>query len=194
MNADLQTGKTHAEMNPTPPAYLGGDQWHERLRDGTTVLIRSIREEDADLERQFIEGLSQESRRFRFLGQIKVASAALLKQLTHLDPSRDVAFVALIADGAQKREIGVARFSSDKSGTSCECAVTVADEWKQRGLATALMQHLINVARSRGIARMYSIDAADNAAMRDLAVHLGFERKVDPEDSRQVVHTLDLKS
>jgi len=183
-----------SDANFTGPAYLGGDQWHERLQDGTTVLIRSIREEDVDLERRFIEGLSNDSRRFRFLGQIKTPSAALLKQLTQLDPKRDVAFVALIADGAHKREIGVARFSSDNKGESCECAVTVADEWQHRGLATLLMRHLINVARSRGFIRMNSIDAADNFAMRDLATHLGFERKPDPDDPRQVVHVLDLKS
>jgi GNAT superfamily N-acetyltransferase len=168
--------------------------WKETLRDGTTVLIRSIRADDETIERQFIERLSAQSRRFRFLGEIKTPSPALLAQLTHPDPARDAAFVALIADGAQKREIGVARFSARADGLACECAVAVSDELQNLGLATILMQHLIELARARGIECMYSMDAADNAGMRDLAEHLGFQRKRDPEDATQVLHVLDLRA
>lgn len=167
-------------------------QWHETLRDGTSVLIRPIRETDAELERRFIEGLSPRSRRLRFLGEISTPSPALLRQLTRPDPAREVALVALIAAGAEKREIGVARFSASADGRSCECAVVVSDDWHDRGLATLLLRHLIDIARARGIERMYSMDAADNDAMRELAAHLGFERRPDPNDATQVLHVLDL--
>ncbi|MGA9342405.1 MAG: GNAT family N-acetyltransferase [Rhodanobacteraceae bacterium] len=169
-------------------------RWKENLRDGTTVLIRPISEEDVELERRFIEQLSPQSSRFRFLGQIKNASPELLKQFTHLDHAREVAFVALIDDGGSQREIGVSRYSSRADGLSCECAVAVSDEWQNRGLGTLLMQHLIEVARRHHIEVMYSLDARDNQAMRELADHLGFERKQDPDDATQVLHTLDLKA
>lgn len=167
-------------------------QWHEKLRDGTRVLIRPIHASDVELERRFIEALSPESRRLRFLGQIGTPSPALLSQLTNPDPRHDAAFVALIAEGACKREIGVARFSAQADGRRCECAVTVSEDWRNRGLATVLMQHLIEVARGRGIQSMYSVDAAENPAMHDLAMHLGFTRRRDPENATQVLHTLDL--
>lgn len=169
-------------------------QWREKLRDGTTALIRPIHPSDAELERRFIERLSPESRRLRFLGQVGTPSPALLAQLTHPDPARDAAFVALIAEGAAKREIGVARFSAQADGKTCECAVTVSDDWHNRGLATVLMRHLIEIARRRGIESMYSVDAAENPAMHDLATHLGFTCRRDPNDAAQVVHTLDLKA
>ena len=66
------------------------------------------------------------------------------------------------------------------------------DEWHGRGLGTALMRHLIEVARARGIHRMESIDSAENVEMRDLARFLGFHTSTDPEDARQVIHRLDL--
>jgi len=188
MNASATrlTAKTAATGAP--------QEWKEKLRDGTSVLIRPIRGEDAALERRFIETLSPQARRFRFLGGLKAPSAALLEQLTHPDVQHEAAFVALVADGAEKREIGVARFGARPDGVACECAVVVSDDWRQRGLATLLMRHLIDVARARGIECMYSIDAADNAAMRDLAAHLGFVRKSDPDDATQVLHVLDLKA
>jgi len=172
----------------------GEDQWKHKLRDGSTVLIRPIHGEDLEIERRFIERLSPQARRFRFLGEVKTPSAALLEQLTHPDPKRDAAFIALVADGAEKREIGVARFSGRPDGLACECAVVVSDQWQGRGLATILMQHLIDVARARGIECMYSVDLASNTGMQDLAAHLGFRRKADPDDAAQVVHVLDLKS
>lgn len=52
------------------------------------------------------------------------------------------------------------------------------------------MKHLIEVARSRGIRTMYSVDSAENLAMTDLAAHLGFRTRVDPDDSSQVIHEL----
>ena len=39
---------------------------------------------------------------------------------------------------------------------------------------------------------MISIDAAENDAMRELAIHLGFERRADLGDVTQVVHTITL--
>ncbi|HEX6834243.1 MAG TPA: GNAT family N-acetyltransferase, partial [Rudaea sp.] len=157
--------------------------WTEHLRNGTSVLIRPIRGGDSELERRFIEQLSPQSRRFRFLGEMKSPSPELLERLTHPDSVRDVALIALIADGAQKREIGVARFSTRPDGLACECAVAVSDEWQGQGLATLLMSHLIDIARARGIECMYSIDANDNSAMSELASHLGFRRVRDPNDA-----------
>lgn len=197
-NSNLWPSNEGATSTPRGAASRGPDspavQWKEKLRDGTTVLIRPIRQGDIELEREFIERLSPQTRRFRFLGEIKSPSPGLLRQLTKLDPARDVAFVALIADGSEKREIGVCRFSTRADGLSCECAVTVSDEWQHQGLATILMGHLIDVARQRGIECMYSIDSNDNQGMRDLAEHLGFQRKADPADATQVLHTLDLKA
>ncbi len=121
------------------------------------------------------------------------ASDELVKALTDIDYRRDMAFVALVHTDGEKREIGVARYGTNKDGSVCECAVAVADDWRNRGLGVALMRHLIDVARSRGVRSMFSVDEADNAAMRDLAKFLGFKRARDPEDATQVIHTLALQ-
>ena len=166
--------------------------WTETLRDGSHVLIRSIQPADIELERMFIERLSAASRRFRFLGSFREPTDELLRHLTDIDYRRDAALVALVHRDGQKREVGVGRFSLSADGRSCECAVVVADEWQNKGLGVLLMRHLIKVARERGIRSMISYDAADNTALRDLARFLGFSRAPDPDDPRQVVHTLVL--
>lgn len=176
----------------TTPVDDGQHHWHDELLDGTRVLVRPLHTDDAALEREFIENLSARSKRLRFLGLIGSPSDALVRQLTQLDFRREAAFAALVAREGGKHLIGVSRYSLGADRKSCECAVTVADEWQHRGLGTLLMRHLIAVARARGIHEMVSLDAADNPEMRDLAAYLGFTRRTDPLDASQVIHSLKL--
>jgi N-acetylglutamate synthase-like GNAT family acetyltransferase len=186
-----------AKANPIPArsqadAIKAVEDGETVLRDGHAILIRPIRSQDRAIERKFIESLSPRSRRFRFLGEMNSPSNSLLEQLVEIDASKDVALIALILEGTQEKEIGVARLSVGKDGRTCEFAVTVSDEWQRRGLGTLLMQRLIDSAKSHGIQSMYSMDAADNGPMQEFAKHLGFSRRPDPNDATQVLHSLDL--
>jgi GNAT superfamily N-acetyltransferase len=178
--------------DPILPWAMGPEhpRWTETLRDGTRILIRPVTPLDAAAERTFLEGLSSQSRRYRFLGEVRHPSEDLIQRLTTPDYQRDIAFAAVIPEDAHQRILGVARYSATADGTSCECAVAVLDEWHHRGLGTILMRHLIEVARARGIAYMYSIDSADNLAMSDLARFLGFSRSFLKDDPSLALHSL----
>lgn len=164
----------------------------KRQAAGSRVLIRPLREEDRGREHTFIERLSLESRRFRFMDTFKMASPALLDQLMDVDNLRQEALIALAHDDGELREVGISRYGATAQDKQCECAVTVADDWCDRGLGVLLMEHLISQPRKNAFRQMISFDAADNERMRDLASHLGFRRERDPQDSTQVIHTLDL--
>lgn len=181
---------SHALASAPPTA--DDPRWTETLRDGSHVVIRPLHHDDIELERRFIERLSPEARRMRFLGQMSAPGDELLRQLTQIDYVHDIAFVALVHRDGEKREVGVSRYSVGIDGQSCECAVAVDDEWDGLGLGTLLMRHLIETARARGIRSMVSLDSADNWRMRDLAAHLGFVREQDPDDATQVFHRLTL--
>ncbi|WEN16561.1 GNAT family N-acetyltransferase [Rhodanobacter sp. AS-Z3] len=174
------------------PDPAKSDHWIDKLSDGTRVLVRPIRAEDRQLETDFIMALSPESRRFRFLGDFKRPSEALLDQLLDIDDSRKVAFVALVHDDGHLREIGVSRFAAEPDGQRCECAITISDEWNHRGLGVTLMKHLISVAREKGFAQLFSIDSAVNLPMRDLAKELGFSHHAVADDATLVRYELDL--
>lgn len=173
-------------------AALEGDHWIESLRDGTRVLVRPLRKSDRSMEEAFIRNLSAEARRYRFLGDFKEPSKELIDQLMHVDYVNDMAFVALAHDDGHLREVGISRYSATGDGKQCECAVTVADDWRHRGLAVLLMQHLIDMARKHKFTRMFSIDDAGNEPMHELADFLGFKRESHPEDPKTVVYSLPL--
>ena len=127
--------------------------------------------------------MSPQSRYQRFLGQYRIDDE-MIRRFTDVDFRRDVAFIALHEQGGKQTEIGVCRFCISDDGESCECAVTVSDEWQGKGLGTVLMHHLIKVAREHGIKRMIAIELAENMAMRALAEGLGFKRDADERYAR----------
>ena len=169
------------------------EQWDQIFCGGHQVLIRPIHKMDVAAELRFIERLSPRSRRFHFTGEMRSRSRALLKLCDDAGPSSDVALIALLVGGIKEREIGVAHLSARSNSRTCEFAVTVADEWRLRGLVTLLMQRLIDSALARGLESVYSIDAADNELMREFAEHLGFRRRPYPNDATQVLHSLDFR-
>lgn len=182
-------------MHPTPghaPVGPARPRWTETLRDRRQVLIRPIERQDADAEREFIRALSPESRRARFLYQMNAPSQALIDSLTDIDQVDDVAFVAVVRDDSRDRIVGACRYAVGPDPSQCEVAVVVLDDWQEQGLGTAMMRHLIEVARERGIKRMQSLDSAENLEMRDLARYLGFHTRQAPDEPGLVLHTLTL--
>jgi len=187
----MLTVKDHNDRAAAAYAAVDGQYWIEALRDGRHVLIRPLAEKDRDREYAFIKRLSPESRHMRFLAQIKEPGTAMLNQLMDTDNKQRVAYIALIHDNGQLIEIGISRYAATGEH-ECECAVTVADEWTYLGLGTLRRAHCPRPPRHNGYRQMYSVDAASNAPMRDLAKALGFETYNDPDDSHQVIHRLNL--
>ena len=192
MSASSSSPNDPGHSAAAPFDNVEGTHWIESLNDGTRVLVRPLRQEDREREQAFIERLSPESRRFRFMDTFKHASPALLDQLMDVDNLNKMAFVALAHDNGELREVGVSRYSATDHDGQCECAVSVADDWADRGLDALLMSHLISQARKNGFRQMVSYDATNNESMGDLLLQLGFHGHHDPKDSTQVIHRLDL--
>lgn len=146
------------------------------------------------MERTFIERLSPQSRRFRFLETFQSPGESLLHQLTVINPLNEVAYVAVIDDGPQDKEVGVGRFSATPGTHECEFAIVVADAWQHKGLGTLLMHHLVQAARALGLERMHSSDPSDNALMREFAAHLHFHHSPDPLNPTQILYRLDISA
>lgn len=170
------------------------EQWIETLSDGRRALLRPIRRDDVARNAEFIGRLSPPSKHFLFLGGITQLTDAQLTRLCDPDHAHDMAYVALAAgeDGAEGRQVGVCRYAGADAAHGAELSVAVADDWQHLGLGSKLLARLIEHARSHGVTRLYSMDAANNDRMRRLARHLGFSESPDPDDVRQVVFSLDL--
>jgi GNAT superfamily N-acetyltransferase len=152
-----------------------------RLRDGTEVMLRAIRPDDAGKLATAIHALSAESRYSRFFAAVPRVSSQMVVRATHPDAKREVQLVAVVGTGADETIIAGARYGATKTEGDCEFAVAVVDEWHGRGLARLLLETLMRTARDRGFARMEGYVLATNTPMLGLAKNLGFVRGKSPE-------------
>ncbi len=79
--------------------------------------------------------------------------------------------------------IGIARYITNPDFQSCEFAIVVADVWQGKGLGYQLMDHLIKVAKERGLKVMSGTIFSSNASMLTLVKNLGFSIETDTDDS-----------
>jgi GNAT superfamily N-acetyltransferase len=151
-----------------------------QLRDGSALLVRPIRPEDKDAIRSGFERMSPESRYRRFFAPVRRLTDTDLVHLTEVDHHDHEALVAF--DAATREPVAAARFIRAFEPTHAQVAVTVIDDWQRRGVATAMLELLIERAREEGIERFLALVMEDNPDALKVADQL-FPDHDDPRRS-----------
>jgi acetyltransferase len=159
-----------------------------RLRDGREVTLRAISPADAPEIAQAFERLSAASRYSRFMQHKRQLDPAALERGVRPRPGRDFAFVATVAATDGIDIVGAAQYvrAEEADPSTCEFAITVAEDWRGSGLATQLLASLVRRARHDGYTRMEGAVIADNAKMLALARKLRFTAHPESDDATVV--------
>lgn len=149
------------------PTWLVGTETSEHsLADGSRVQVRPLLYSDRRELAVGYQHLSTESKRLRFFHEKPELSDADLEYLTSLDYDDHFAFAAFAADEPGQPGVGVARYIRDQSDrTRAEVAVTVLDDYQQRGLGTLLFLLLVDRAVRQGISTFVSYVLWDNTVV-----------------------------
>jgi acyl-CoA synthetase (NDP forming)/ribosomal protein S18 acetylase RimI-like enzyme len=138
------------------------------LRDGSTLRLQAPTPADFEDIKAFYDGLSPESRYFRFhgLGRTDIAARA------DADAS-GVDRLALISrhDG---RMVAVACYVGLREPGVAEVACAVADDDQRRGIGMRMLEQLAELGAARGIQRFDAEVLATNGPMLRLFEHAGF--------------------
>jgi acetyltransferase len=178
----------HMAIHPYPAREVR--TWE--LAGGARVVLRPIRPEDAAIEREFVNSLSDQSRYFRFMHAVSEITPEMLARFTQIDYDREMAFIAVLGEPLNEREIGVARYFVDPFDEACEFAVVIADDWRGKGLGAELLRALIESARQKGVRRMYGAVLAENLTMLKFAAKAGFRVSENPDDRNLLNLELEL--
>ena len=163
------SGPSNFAVRPYPSQW----QRHIEARDGWRLFVRPIRPEDEPVIHEFLRHVTSHDLRLRFFAAIKEFSHEFVARLTQLDYARAMAFVAF--DEATGEMVGAVRIYSDLIYRSGEYAILLRSDLKGRGLGWALMQLIIEYARSEGLKVISGDVLAENTTMLDLCRDLGFE-------------------
>ena len=140
---------------------------HESLRDGTEVVIRPIRSEDAPAILAAFGNLDRESVYRRFFSPKKELSDAELRQLTDIDFDRVVALVVTAQTSNGETLIAGGRYAVEPGDgpKSAELAFLTAGTYRGLGVASLLLRHLVKLARETGLSAFGADVLAENEAM-----------------------------
>jgi acyl-CoA synthetase (NDP forming)/GNAT superfamily N-acetyltransferase len=145
----------------------GADPVYALLADGTTVEIRPAVPDDFDAVKAMHDAMSPDNRYLRFFN-ISRLSAEIEARRTCRDQVPGSLALLAVADG---QVVGVASYTPprDQIGKAqtgkAEVAFAVADHMHHRGIATLLLEHLVSLARNRGIATFTADTLTENKAM-----------------------------
>jgi len=167
------------EFTPSasPAAYPAGDTCDARLKDGTAVLLRPIRTDEAGKLLELYDRLSAESLYFRFFA-VPDKDRSKAEYLAHVDYEKRYALVAEV-DGAFA---GVARWECDGAEPGhAEVAFTVADDVQGKGLGSLLFARLARLARARGITHFDAEVLPENEKMLRVFARSGLAQTTRPD-------------
>ena len=138
------------------------------LRDGSTLRLQTPTPEDFGEIKAFYDGLSQQSRCFRFhgLGRTDLVARAEA-EATGIDRLAPVG-------RHSGRVVAVGRYDGLREKGVAEIAAAVADDLQRRGIGTRLLEQLAAIAAVRGIHRFDAEVMADNRPMLSVFDHAGF--------------------
>jgi len=152
------------------------------LRDGSSILLRPIKEDDTRQWLDFIAGLSTHSKYLRFHHVPKMSVEDAARYCT-VDYTNTVAVVAEVIKGKSKEIVAIGRYYRLPDGHSAEVAFVIADEYQGKGLGTKLMEWLANVARANNITVFEAMVLRDNKDMmivfRDYGFHVTSQLQED---------------
>jgi acyl-CoA synthetase (NDP forming)/GNAT superfamily N-acetyltransferase len=138
------------------------------LVDGTTLTIRPSGPGDYEAVRRLHEAMSPENLYFRFFSASRVSAEREARRVCLEGRPGMVALVGLLGDELA----GVASYELIGNGTA-EVAVAAADGMHRRGVATLLLEHLVSLARARGVTAFTAEVLADNYAVLHVLTDLG---------------------
>jgi len=140
------------------------------LTDGTTIEIRPARPGDFDAVRDMHAKMSPDNLYLRFFSFSAVAAEREARRICR-EPAPDHAALLAVLDG---EVVGCSSYEcADDGSRSAEVAMAVADEMHSRGAGTLLLEHLISLARSRGVHAFTAETLVENALMLQVFADAG---------------------
>ena len=132
-----------------------------KLKNGTEIILRSIKPEDEMLWLEMFRSFSEESVWYRFFNVIKNTPHKVRIRYCDINYDKEIAIIAELQE-KEKKMLGVARFTLDSDKKSGELAFIVVDQWQGLGLGTIMVEHALNIIRDKKIETIYSFMLSNN--------------------------------
>jgi RimJ/RimL family protein N-acetyltransferase len=168
-----------AQLAMSAPTRLAADDRILLLRDGSEVRMRAAVPSDSPLAAALHARCSPGSRRSRFLSPTPRLAAGQLDELLHGETGTGQAVMAVTADGGSA--VGLANLDIHDNGVA-RFAVLVENAWQGRGLGTALLRRVAELATEQGVTELTGTARPDDLGITRLLRRAGLRPSAEIVD------------
>lgn len=158
------------------------------LKNGVEVTLRPIRPEDEPNIVKFHHELSETSIRQRFFEFVSLDQRTAHERLLRIcfnDYDRNWAMVAEVGNGNIKEMIAAGRLSRIPDTSIAIMTLLIADAYHHLGLGTAMIRHLLKIAKAEKISEVDAYILSENAGMLKICERLGFKME---QQENSIIH------
>lgn len=161
-----------------------------QLKDGTAIFMRPIRPTDEPQMRDLFYSFSKDTVFYRFFSYLKAMPHEKLAKFVNVDYELEMAIVACVKQAGEERIIGSARYYVDRATSLAEYAIEVQDGWQNRGVGSALFEHLMRIAKMKRVKGLVGYVLDSNTRAHRLMTRTGLPIETKWEDG---VYTMTMR-
>ena len=169
----------HLALHPYPEKYVRT----LTLMDGKEILLRPIKPEDEPLWLEMIGNCSKESLYSRFRYFFQWQSHEVATRYCYIDYDREIAIVAEVQEGNQRKLVGVGRLIADPDHETVEYAILIIDTYQQKDLGNIITDFCMEIARKWNLKKIVAQTTTDNKRMISVFKKRGFSVHTETSDS-----------
>ena len=144
-------------------------------RSGLSMLLRPVKISDEPLLKDFFLSLSDESVRKRFISSRTDMPHERLQDFVIIDYTDEMVILAVKGDEENEEVIGVGQYGIDPNSHTAEVALVVRDDYQGKGVGTAILSYLTELAQKEGLLGFTAEVLIENVPMMHLFERMGFD-------------------
>lgn len=157
----------------TPRVFKGGVKGH----------VRVIKSTDESMLRDLFYNLSEESVYFRYFSSRRSMPHKNLEQYINVTEEDGLSLVVTIGPRENRKIIAEARYMINPGNPNPDAAFMVDENYRGRGIASALLHYLIEIAKERGIQGFSAEVLTTNRSMMKVFERLPYVLHKSAEDN-----------
>lgn len=157
-----------------------------QLKDNQEYILRPLGPADDRRLQEFFYSHSEETILRRYGFTVSRMSRERAFELVGINQNRDLALAVVELQGPRQLIHAVGRYYLDRDGKAAEMAFVVSESKRRLGMASILLERMIEIARDRRLERLWAQVDRDNAPM--LSLFRRYKAEEAPGDDIQTVN------
>ncbi len=159
------------------PKAVYPSEWEieQIIEDGSRAFFRPVKATDERALKDFFYSLPKEQPYFRFLATMKVFPYYDVERMVKIDYHKEVTILGLVGEEEKgERVIAVAQYILDEESMTAEIDFAVHPSYGRKGVASFLIHHLAEIAKSKRIRMLVAYTSPGNEKIFGIFQKLGY--------------------